>query len=207
MNRNAIDDDSLPGGENIRQGLPGPDWSRDELYARAVWEYRRIDRGETYSPRYWFLGMFLLAVPKEFELGAWKQWCLRRDLLNRTRCERSMLIARAFNSADEVEHIPVLEAVALAAQRLGLQPRQSAADAKLRRRLTSIGKTLQSCLDEFPAVRSADGLGWRIAGAMQTLRSLDQERIALEERLAQVLPFPPGEGRGEGARAQREIST
>ena len=70
---------------SIRQGLPGPDWSRDELYARAVWEYNRIQKGETYAPRYWFLGAFLLEVRKAFDLKAWKAWRTQFRLANRGR--------------------------------------------------------------------------------------------------------------------------
>jgi hypothetical protein len=188
MNPNDLVEDDFSESENIRQGLPGPDWTRDELSARAVWEYGRIERGETYAPRYWFLGTFLLPVRQELDLKAWKHWCRNRELLNRTRCDRSMLIARGFDSPDEVEHIPVLAAAALAAKRLGLGRRQTAADARLRRRLTLMAKTLQKCLDEFTSVTSTDGLDWRIAAVMLNLTSLDVERIALEERLAQIVP-------------------
>jgi hypothetical protein len=177
--------------ENIRDGLPGPDWSRDELYARAVWEYRRIDKGETHSPRYWFLGKFLRAVREGLDVAGFKQWCRQRKLLNRTRCERSMLIARAFDLPEELqqlEKIPVLAAVALAAEKLGLEPRQTSAEARLRRRLTAMYKTLQKMLDEFPGIAKPDGLGWRIASIMQKLTALDHERRALEARVAEVVP-------------------
>lgn len=181
-------ENALSASQNIRTGLPGPDWTRDELYARAVWEYKRIEKGETYAPRYWFLGTFLLQVRKDLDLPAFKQWLVRSKLLNRTRCERAMLVGRGFDSADKVEHLTVLSAVALAAQRLGKKRRQTAADARLRRRLTQIAKTLDKSLDEFTGVSSTDGLGWRIGAVRQKLALLDSERAALEQRLAQVAP-------------------
>lgn len=174
--------------ENIREGLPGPDWTRDELYARAVWEYQRIDRGETYTPRYWFLGRFLLEVRRDFDVKRWKDWLVQSKLVNRTRCERSMLVGRAFDTPDEVERIPVLAAVAVAAQRLGLKPRQTTADARLRRRLTAMDRTLDKSLDDFTGVSSPDGLGRRIAALNQKLALLDTERLALEQRLVQFVP-------------------
>jgi hypothetical protein len=183
-------EDAPPDAENVREGLPDPDWTRQELCARAVWEYQRIDKGETYSPRYWFLGTFLREVRHGFglDLQGWKDWRLRAKLANRTRCERSMLMARAFDSPDELEDVPVLAALALAAERLGLEPRQSTAGAKLRRRLTSIAKTLKKCLDEFAEVKSADGLGWRIAEVRQFAALLDNQRIAFERRLSRPVP-------------------
>jgi hypothetical protein len=183
-------DDQRREGENIREGLPGPDWTRDELYERAVWEYQQIEKGETNSPLYWRLGRFLLEVRKGFDVQGWNDWRRQRKLLKRTRCERSMLIARGFESPEELEqleHLPVLAAVALTAEKLGLEPRQTTAEARLRRRLTSMHKTLQKILDEFPGVAKPDGLGWRIAGVMQKLTALDHERRALEARVAQVV--------------------
>jgi hypothetical protein len=183
-------EDAPPDAEKVRVGLPDPDWTRDELCARAVWEYQRIDKGETYSPRYWFLGTFLREVRHGFgvDLQGWNDWRLRARLANRTRCERSMLLARAFDSPDELEHVPVLAALALAAERLGLAPRQSTADARLRRRLASLAKTLKKCLDEFAEVKSADGLGWRIAEVRQFAALLNNERIALERGLSRPVP-------------------
>lgn len=183
-------DQEQSGAENVRDGLPGPDWTRDELCARAVWEYRHIEKGETYSPKYWFLGKFLREVRCQFGLDAkaWNAWRFHCRLANRTRCDRSMLLARAFDSPDEIERIPLLAALALAAERLGLEPRQTTADAKLRRRLASVVKALQKCLGEFSGVTSAAGLERRFAAAKQVLGLLDRERVALERRAGPLAP-------------------
>lgn len=177
-------DQNNAAGGNIRQGLPGPDWTRDELFARAVWEYDRIETGETYSPRYWLLGKFLLVVREAFgpDLKGWQAWRVRAKLINRTRCERSMLLARAFGSPDELERMSVLAALALAAERLGLEPRQTTADARLRRWLTALEKSSRERLDEFSRVTQPDGLRRRIAALIRQLGALDQACATLERR-------------------------
>lgn len=187
---NAADDhDHVPSDSpSIRDGLPSPDWTRDQLYARAIWEYKLIEKGEKCTPRYWSCGQFLLAVRKDFDPERFKEWLRRSELLNRTRCERSMLIGEAFDKPDGLERISVLEAVALAAELLGRKRRQTTADARARRQLTGIAKTLDKVLDGFTSLRTADGLGWRIATVRQKLALVDTERVALEQRLAQVAP-------------------
>lgn len=199
MTQNNFEDDGhddLHEGRNIREGLPGPDWTRDELYARAVWEYRRIDKGETNSPLYWLLGKFLREVRKELDVQGWNDWRRQRKLLNRTRCDRSMLIARAFDSREELvqlERLPVLAAVAWAAERLGLKRRQAAAEARLRRSLRAMEETLTKRLGEFGGVTRPDGLRPLIAGVKRQLAALDHALAALERRRLVSFSSTPGE--------------
>src|SRR6185437_80081 len=124
--------DSRNPAANVRMGVPDGDWSRDELDARAVWENGQIKPRQRHAPHYWFLGRVLMVVGEAFESAHWISW-RSEHRINRTRCERAQLLARAFGSEDEVADLPVLAAVALACKRLGLEPRQTAADARLRR--------------------------------------------------------------------------
>jgi hypothetical protein len=167
---------------NVRMGVPGDNWSRDELEARAMWENSQIKPRQRHAPHYWFLGRALLVVGEGFDATRWKSWRAAHRI-NRTRCERAQLLARAFGLADEVADLPLLTAVAQACDRLGLEPRQTAADAKFHRRLTAINKTLQSSLDELAAVTAASVLRPLIAEALRKLAALDHACIALDERL------------------------
>jgi hypothetical protein len=160
-------------------GVPGGDWSREELDARAVWEHERIDQSETYSPRYWYLGKALLEVRKDMALPQWKAWRDRREL-DRTRCDRALLLARAFASADELQDIPLLEALALANELLGLPPRQTPLDAKFRRWLKLTNTKALERLSESAELAAPDQLRPLIAELVSNLVEIDRACQAAE---------------------------
>lgn len=180
-------------GDNVRQGIPGPDWTRDELDARARWEHQRIDKGETYSPRYWFLGRVLREVRKDLTLSEWKSW-RKSNRLDRTRCDRAQLLAKAFepdkerpfDAPEELERQPLLVALAVASERLGLTRRQIAIDARFRRWLKLMKTKAESRLAELSKLAAPGELRPHIAELAFTLLEFDracqaEERARCEE--------------------------
>jgi hypothetical protein len=176
-----------PDGHRIRQGIPGPEWTRDELDARARWEHQRIDKGETYSPRYWFLGRVLMEVRKDMTLDQWKSW-RKSNQLNRTRCDRAQLLARAFepdkkrpfDAPEELERLPLLRALAVASERLGVKRRRLAIDARLRRWLKLTKTKAELRLAELASVAAPGELRPFIADLTYTLLEFDRACIAEE---------------------------
>ena len=168
-------------------GVPMRDWTLDELYDRADWEDKQIGQCQRCSPRYWYFGKAMLLVQAQVPEGGWKAWCVEKKI-QPDRWKRGRLLALAFPSPEAVAHLTVDAAVALARELLGLPPRQTAADTKLRRSLTLMGKMLQKRLDEFARVSSTEGLGWRIADVRWKLNAIEQECLALDNRLRQATP-------------------
>lgn len=165
--------------ETIRMGIPGGDWSRAELFARARWEHSRIDNGETYSPRYWFLGRALRELRKDLAPPIWRQW-RKANRLDRTRCDRAQLLARAFDTPDEVEHLPLLQALAVASERLGLTRRRMASDTRFRRWLKLTKARAESRLNELSEVAAPGELRPYIADLTYTLLEFDRACLAAE---------------------------
>jgi hypothetical protein len=161
-------DTSCDSGAAVRTGVPNGDWSLEELYLRAAWEANHIGRSEFCSIRYWNFGKAMLLVQSQVLEGRWK---------------RGRLLALAFSSPDQVANLTINAATELARELLGLPRRRTAADAKLRRSLTLMNKSLQSSLDDFDGVTNADGLRRRIAELARKLSALDRACIALDERL------------------------
>ena len=172
-----------PGDGHIRMGVPGDDWSRDELDARAVWEHERIDQCETYAPRYWFLGKALREVRKDMLLPQWKAWRDQRAL-DRTRCDRAQLLARAFESADQLHDTPLLVALALANELLGRAPRQTALDAKFRRWLKLTNTKARERLGEMAGLAAPGQMRPLIADLARSLVELDRACAAKANRPA-----------------------
>ena len=168
---------------DVRMGVPGGDWSRDELDARAVWENEQIKPRQRHATHYWFLGKVLLAVGRDFDPAQWRAW-REAHQINRTRCERAQLIAQAFRLEQDVANLPVLVAVALARERLGRPPRQTAADARLRRSLSAMNKSLAKRLDEFDRVTDPDGVPPLTAELKRQLTEIEHRCAILEKRPA-----------------------
>jgi hypothetical protein len=126
-----------------------------------------------------------LLVQEEVEDGHWESWC-EEHTIQRNRWQRGRLLAMAFDSPDEVAGLTVQTAEALARQALGLPQRQTVADTKLRRWLTSLERSSQERLDEFSQVIQPDGLRPRIAELIRQLTVLDQACLALEQRRSAV---------------------
>lgn len=173
---------AAPCDAGVRMGMPEADWSREELSGRACWENDQIGQSRRCAPRYWFLGKILLLIQDEVEDGHWESWC-EEHAVQRNRWQRGRLLAMAFrDSPDAVDGLTVQAAEALAREVLGLPPRQTAADTKLRRWLTSLEKSAQARLDEFDALTRPDGLRPRIAELIRQLTALDQACHVLEQR-------------------------
>ena len=141
----------------VRLDVPDADWTREELSDRARWENDQIGQGRNCAPRYRYLGQILLLVQADVQYGHWEAWCEEHQIQSdRWKCGR--VLALAFGSADDVAHLTVKAAEAAARDILGLEKRQSSADAKLRRWLTSLEKSSQARLNEFPQITRPDGL-------------------------------------------------
>jgi hypothetical protein len=175
-------DTSCDSGAAVRTGVPNGDWSLEELYLRAAWEANHIGRSEFCSIRYWNFGKAMLLVQSQVLEGRWKAWCIERKI-QPDRWKRGRLLALAFSSPDQVANLTINAATELARELLGLPRRRTAADTKLRRSLTLMNKSLQSSLDDFDGVTSANGLRRRIAELARKLAALDRACIALDERL------------------------
>jgi hypothetical protein len=129
------------------------------------------------------LGKALRIVRKQVPEGAWKAWCIAHRVLDAWK--RGRLLSEAFvDSPDPVAHLAVEPACDLARERLGLPRRQTAADARLRRSLARMKKSLRDRLAEFSTMTSAGGLRRRIAEVREQLDELERACIALEKRTA-----------------------
>ena len=168
--------------------LPAADWTLEELHARALWENDAIKQAKRHAPRYWYLGKVLLVVQGEIGHGKWKRWCDERHI-NRNRWQRGRHLALAFSSAEKVAGMTIEAAHDLACKVLGIERRRSAADARLRRSLLRMRKSLEEHIEGFGAVTSAAGLRSQIADVRQLLAALDNAAAALEERDS-VLELP-----------------
>jgi hypothetical protein len=167
----------------VRMGMPEAGWSREELSGRACWENEQIGRSRRCAPQYWYLGKILRLVQDQVQDGHWESWC-EEHTIQRNRWQRGRLLAMAFDSPDDVADLTVHAAEALAREALGLPPRQTAADTKLRRWLRSLEKSSQQRLDESSQVARPDGLRPRIAELIRQLTALDHALVALEKRTA-----------------------
>jgi hypothetical protein len=170
-----------------RMGVPASDWTLDELYVRAEWESKQIGRSEHSSPRYWYFGKAMLLVQKQVVEGGWKAWCVEKRI-QPDRWKRGRLLALAFHSPDEVANLTIDAATELARELLGLPRRQTAADAKLRRSLSVMNKSLEKRLDEFAGITNTDGLRPHLAELRRKLAALDHACLTLENRLCHVVP-------------------
>ncbi|HQU47396.1 MAG TPA: hypothetical protein PK867_31625, partial [Pirellulales bacterium] len=141
----------------VRTDVPNAGWTREELSDRARWENDQIGQSRYCAPRYWYLGKILLLVQADVQHGHWEAWCEAHEIQpDRWKCGRAL--AMAFGSADDVARLTVKAAEAAAREILGLEPRQSSADAKLRRWVKSLEKSSQERRDEFPHITRPDGL-------------------------------------------------
>jgi hypothetical protein len=173
-----------------RMDSPTDRWTLHELYERAKWEHQQIGHSQRCCPRYWYFGKVLLLVQAQVPDGRWQEWCADNGI-QRDRWHCGRLLAKAFASADDVADLILADAEALARDILGLPERRSTADAKLRRSLSAMTKSLQERLDEFESVTRVDGLRSRIAELAHKLAALDRACIALDERLQSRGGKPP----------------
>lgn len=187
-------------GDQPRMDFPTDGWTLYELYHRARWEDQQIGLSQRCCPRYWFFGKVLLLVQAQVAEGGWQAWCAENHI-QRDRWHCGRLLALAFEVPDDVAELTIDEAERLAREILGLPERRSTADAKLRRSLSAMKKSLQERLDEFDAVTSTEGLRQCIAEIRQKLTAIEHACIALERR--GVLPLLPGESRGEAAQKSK----
>jgi len=167
----------------VRTDVPDDRWTREELSDRARWENDQIGQSRFCAPRYWYLGKILLVVQADVQHGHWEAWCEQHEIQpDRWKCGR--VLALAFASADDVARLTVKAAEAAAREILGLEPRQSSADAKLRRWLTAMEKAANVRLDEFDHVTRPDGVRPRIAELKRRLTEIEHRCAALEKRQA-----------------------
>ena len=189
----AIQPDALePNGAPPRMDLPTRDWALCELYNRALWENSQIGRCRRCAPNYWYFGKVMLLVQSQVADGAWTAWCVEHRI-QRDRWKRGRRLALAFASADDFAELTIEAADALAREILGLPKRRSTADARLRRSLTAMQKTLDKRLEEFEGVTRADDLLTRIAELVRQLTALKRAGVALERHRASALT-PKHEG-------------
>jgi hypothetical protein len=168
-------------GPPVRMDMPDEGWTLDELYNRVAWEAAQIGKSRRSAPRYWYLGKALRIVRKQVPEGAWKAWCIAHRVLDAWK--RGLLLTEAFvGSPDPVAHLAVGPACDLARERLGRPRRQTAADARLRRSLARMKKSLRERLAEFSSMTGAGGLRRRIAEVREQLDELERACIALEKR-------------------------
>lgn len=158
---------------SVRMGVPNADWSERELYDRARWENQQIRHTRSHAPRYWFLGKVLLALQQQVKPGRWEAWC-KKHKIQRDRWKRGRLLALAFDSADQVAELPILAAVDRARERLGLPPRPTSTDGKIRRWLKEANERVRSRLNELPSVASPGDLRPLIAELTCSLVELDR---------------------------------
>lgn len=185
MTREPRPDDRLnaePDDVNIRQGVPSGDWSHQELYDRAKHENKLIGRHEDCAAHYWYLGKALLLVRRDSDHGRWKRWCAAHHI-ERSRWARASVLARAFASPDEFAGMSLKAASALARALLGLKPRQTALEARHRRRLHNLQKVLRKSLDELSgaaALSVRDELLFAVDEAARLLRELHHAYVAAQ---------------------------
>ncbi|MGH7135603.1 MAG: hypothetical protein ACREHD_07675 [Pirellulales bacterium] len=175
-------------GAPVRMDMPGDGWTLVELFDRATWEAERIGNAPRCAPRYWYFGRTMLFVQKQVADGAWKAWCAAKHI-PADRWKRGRLLALAFTAADDVAELTIAAACVLARERLGLPRRRTTADARLRRSLTAMDKSLEKRLGEFGEVSDPTGLGSRVAELRHKLAALDNACAALEAR-HNVLALP-----------------
>ena len=195
-----------------RMDFPTDRWTLQELYERAKWEDQQIGHSQRCCPRYWYFGKVLLLVQAQVPEGQWQAWCVENGI-QRDRWHCGRLLAKAFGSPYDVAEMIIDEAEALAREILGLQ-RRSTADAKLRRSLSAMNKSLAERLDEFAQVTNVEGVRVRLAELRRKLNELDAACAALERRrqCALVKPrraaVPPVvEPVSNGARARKTTKT
>ncbi|HQU46324.1 MAG TPA: hypothetical protein PK867_26190 [Pirellulales bacterium] len=165
----------------LRMDLPTDRWTLPELYERAKWEDRQIGHSQRCCPQYWYFGKVLLLVQAQVRDGRWQGWCVENGI-QRDRWHCGRLLALAFASPNDVADMTIAEAEALAREILGLPERRSTADAKLRRSLSAMSKSLEERLDEFAEVTNVNGVRVRVAELRRKLNELDAACAALEQR-------------------------
>lgn len=174
----------LPNGcATPRMDLPAKDWTLWELYDRALYENAQIGKSQRCAPNYWYFGKTMLLAQPQVPEGHCTAWCVEHEI-KRDRWKRGRHLALAFESAEDVADLTIEAADALAREILGLPKRRSTADAKLRRSLTAMEKTLEKRLDEFDGVTTADDLPPRIGGLIRQLTALKTACLALEKARA-----------------------
>ncbi|HVA50386.1 MAG TPA: hypothetical protein VNH11_28795 [Pirellulales bacterium] len=164
-----------------RMDFPSEGWTLPELYDRARWEDKEIGHCQRCCPRYWFFGKVLLLVQAQVPEGGWQDWCIENHI-QRDRWHCGRLLALAFESPDDVAELTIDEAERLAREILGLPQRRSTADAKLRRWLSAMSKSLQERLDEFGEVTNVKDVRVYVAELRRKLNELDAACAALEKR-------------------------
>lgn len=142
-----------PAREKIRQGVPDAGWSREDLADRADWEIAKLRRRGSYAPIYWWLGKVLLLVRDDLDQrGEWTAW-RKKHKIDRTKSQRALHFARAFDSPGDLEKLSIRKADRLARERLGLPEPASEEEERLRRRLTQLTRrTLPESLKDLAAI-------------------------------------------------------
>jgi hypothetical protein len=172
----------------VRMDMPDDHWTIAELYGRAAWEVGQIGKSRRCSPRYWYFGKSMLLVQQQVANGGWKAWCAARHI-PADRWKRGRLLALAFASPDALADLTIEAATNKARELLGIQRRRTAADARIRRSLVRMRKSLEKHLEGFAQITRAAGLRSQIAAVRQMLVALDNAAAALEGRDS-VLALP-----------------
>lgn len=184
----GTDDELADSDTAVRTGIPSVDWSRDELTKRAVMENETITDRQRDASHYWLLGKALLPIRADLADGPWTRWRQENEI-ERTRADRAMLLASAFDSPEQFANLSIDDASALARQISGIEPRQTPLEAKHRRRLRTMSDTLQASLDDLSGpdaaqVRVRDELLLAVDSAARLLRELRHAYVAAQRKRA-----------------------
>jgi hypothetical protein len=129
-----------------------PDWRLAELSAQAELHNQRIEGGEVEAAvDYWLLGRVLDQVRGSFRRGTWQPWLARRNI-DLTRAKRARQLAQAFDSADELQGLP-LHAVLREAKRRK-QGGEDKPTSNLGKKLKSAAKKLAALAAQLEAAES-----------------------------------------------------